>query len=284
MIALTIPAAARSAPAATDPAAVAMQKLNRIPVKGRAPKTGYSRAEFGQAWSDDVAVSGGHNGCDTRNDILERDLVDVTFKAGTHDCKVLTGTLRDPYTGKTIEFRQGSATSSKVQIDHLVALSDAWQKGAQSWAAEKRREFANDPRNLQAVDGSANQQKGDGDAATWLPENRGYWCTYVERQVDVKAAYGLWMTRPEANTIGRILGTCNAAEAPTIAAPAAGAPKPQPTTPSPTPSASVPAATAPSGGYANCAAARAAGVAPLHRGDPGYASRLDRDGDGIACE
>ena len=36
--------------------------------------------------------------------------------------------------------------------------------------------------------------------------------------------------------------------------------------------------------YANCAAARAAGAAPLYRGDPGYRSGLDRDGDGVACE
>jgi hypothetical protein len=45
---------------------------------------------------------------------------------------------------------------------------------------------------------------------------------------------------------------------------------------------------APPGGgsvyYANCAAARAAGAAPLYRGEPGYRSGLDRDGDGVACE
>ena len=182
--------------------------LETLPVKGRAPKTGYSRDQFGKAWSDDVTVAGGYNGCDTRNDILNRDLVNKTYKPGTKDCVVLTGVLNDPYTGKRIDFKRGQNSSSAVQIDHVVALSDSWQKGAQQLDAQTRRNFANDPRNLLAVDGPANTQKSDGDAATWLPSNKPYRCTYVAKQVEVKAAYGLWVTQAEKDAINRVLDKC----------------------------------------------------------------------------
>lgn len=190
-------------------AATAISSLGNLPIKGRAPKTGYTRAQFGDAWSDDVSVESGHNGCDTRNDILRRDLTNVVTKPGSHDCVVVSGVLNDPYTGKVIDFHRGPE-SSKVQIDHIVPLSDAWQKGAQQWDAAKRRDFANDPRNLQAVDGSANQAKGDGDAATWLPPNKSYRCTYATRIVTVKAVYGLWVTQAEHDALARLLSECPA--------------------------------------------------------------------------
>jgi hypothetical protein len=177
-------------------------ELAALAVKGRAPKTGYDRDEFGPAWAD---VD--RNGCDTRNDVLARDLTDVTYEPGTHDCVVLTGTLDDPYTDTVIDFVRGPE-SARVQIDHVIALSDAWQKGAQQWDADKRREFANDPANLLAVDGPANGQKGDGDAATWLPPSTGYRCAYVVRQVRVKAAYGLWVTQAERDAMSRQLDRC----------------------------------------------------------------------------
>lgn len=201
-------------PPATNTTAVAPQansviaKLNALPVKGRAPKTGYTRAQFGQAWTDDVTVQFGHNGCDTRNDVLKRDLTNTTIKPRTHGCTVATGTLHDPYTGKTIAFTRGRTTSTAIQIDHLVALSDAWQTGAQQLSPEQRRNLANDPINLQAVDGPANEQKSDGDAATWLPPNNAYRCTYVTRQVDVKTTYHLWVTPAERDAIARVLSTC----------------------------------------------------------------------------
>lgn len=147
-----------AAPAANK----ALATLDTLEVKGRAPKTGYDRALFGQAWTDDVNVDSGHNGCDTRNDILRRDLTNVVLKPGSNGCAVQSGTLADPYTGTTIPFVRGPQTSSAVQIDHVVALSDAWQKGAQQLSAAQRADFANDPRNLQATDGPTNQQKGEG--------------------------------------------------------------------------------------------------------------------------
>lgn len=183
--------------------------LDELPLKGRAPKTGYKRAKFGRAWAD---VD--RNGCDTRNDILGRDLKDKRLKPGTRGCKVMAGTLSDPYTRKTISFRQGRRTSSAVQIDHVVALSNAWQTGAQQLTEAQRTQMANDPYNLLAVDGPSNQQKSDGDAATWLPANKGYRCDYVARQIGVKHKYGLWVTAPEKAAMKRVLATCPAQQVP----------------------------------------------------------------------
>ncbi|MBM7277115.1 DUF1524 domain-containing protein [Gordonia rubripertincta] len=280
-----------SAPGADN----ALKTLNTLAVKGRAPKTGYDRDLFGQAWSDDVTVDGGHNGCDTRNDILRRDLTDITLKPGSNGCAVLSGTLDDPYTGTTIRFVRGQGTSAAVQIDHVVALSDAWQKGAQQLSPQQRIDFANDPRNLQAVDGPTNQKKGAGDAATWLPPNKDYRCTYVSRQVDVKAAYRLWVTQAEKDAITRVLTSCGAtAAAPTTTErietrTSTATPVPETTYTPPRlyapPAETTPPVDAPSSAYyANCSAARAAGAAPLYAGQPGYRAKLDRDGDGVACE
>ena len=173
------------------------------PTKGRAAKTGYTRAQFGQAWAD---VD--RNGCDTRNDILKRDLTGEVFKEKTHDCVVLSGTLVDPYSGETINFVRGNITSMEVQIDHVVALSNAWQTGAFKLTLEQRTALANDPLNLLAVKGKLNSQKGDGDAATWLPPLKSYRCDYVARQVAVKLKYKLWFTAPEKEAIVRILKSC----------------------------------------------------------------------------
>jgi hypothetical protein len=201
-----IEAAPRSAadpPVPPGAAAHALVQLDSIPVKGRAPKTGYTRDEFGPAWADTD-----RNGCDTRNDILARDLTNETFKQGTNNCVVLSGTLADKYTGTTITFTRGQDTSSDVQIDHIVALSDAWQKGAQQLNDEQRKELANDPLNLTAADGSTNSAKGDKDAATWLPPNKAFRCEYVARQIAVKAKYALWMTQAEHDAIAAILDVC----------------------------------------------------------------------------
>lgn len=176
----------------------AAETLDTLPVKGRAPKTDYSRAQFGNGW----AV---RDGCDTRNVILHRDLKNVVVG---EDCKVLSGTLQDPYTASTVEFKRGSGTSDDVQIDHVVALSDAWQKGAQQLSTAEREQLANDPLELLAVDGKTNQEKGAGDAATWLPPNKAFRCIYVARQIAVKAKYRLWVTQAEHTAIRQILGSC----------------------------------------------------------------------------
>lgn len=182
------------------PAKLASEALKELETKGRAPKTGYTRDQFSDGWQD-------VGDCDIRNVVLARDLQNVT-KVSDTNCTVLTGTLHDPYTAKTIQFQRGQGTSDDVQIDHVVALSDAWQKGAQSLSPELRYEFANDLLNLLAVDGSANQQKSDADAATWLPPNKDYRCRYVARQIAVKRKYHLWVTEAEHDAIDRVLDTC----------------------------------------------------------------------------
>jgi hypothetical protein len=173
-----------------------------LAVAAPAPNTGYSRDAFGPAWAD---VD--HNGCDTRNDVLVRDMTAVTFKAGTQECVVATGTLADPYTGRTIHFVRGP-DSGDVQIDHVVALDDAWESGAQRLTAAQREQLANDPANLLAVDGPANQDKSASDASAWLPPDRAFRCAYVVRQIRVKAAYGLWVTPDEKKAMARTLDGC----------------------------------------------------------------------------
>lgn len=193
------PAAGSSNPGQT---AAAVAQLASIPVKGKAPKTGYSRGQFGAAWSD---VD--HNGCDTRNDMLRRDLTEVTTKPGTKDCVIASGKLADKYTGKPINFTRGQ-NSAAVQIDHIIPLSLAWQTGAQQISAEQRLQLANDPLNLMSADGPANQQKSDSSADAWLPANKAFRCEYVARQTAVKAKYKLWVTQPEHDAIAGILAAC----------------------------------------------------------------------------
>lgn len=253
-----------TAPIGSDEASEALRILNTLPVKGRAPKTGYSRAQFGDAWSDID-----HNGCDTRNDILNRDLTAKQHK-NSRGCVVISGILNDPYTGKVINFMRGKDTSEQVQIDHVVALSDAWQSGAQEISAQERLQLANDPENLLAVDGPANQQKSDSDAATWLPANASFRCSYVARQIRVKAKYHLWVKPAEKEAMINVLTPCAGAAA-----------KPAPVSQVDTPPAQNPA---PALAFQTCADARAAGYRNMHRGAPGYSDHLDRDGDGIACE
>ncbi|MCT2083186.1 excalibur calcium-binding domain-containing protein [Dermabacter hominis] len=354
------PAGQQAAPTGT-----ALAQLRTLEVKGRAPKTGYDRESFG--WRDDVD----RNGCDTRNDILRRDLKNITTKAGTQGCVVLSGRVDSPYSGSSYDFVRNP---TNTDIDHVVALSDAWQSGASSWDAQKKIAFANDPLNLLAVESTLNRQKGDGDAATWLPPHKPYRCEYVARQVALKAKYGLWVKPAEAEAIERVLTACPdmkaydqnvqppatdstteakpvpiekprqagkpaalvrvvETKAPKTAPAKKSAPKPaQKSAPKPakksapkpakksasksskksaskpakkhakkpakTPAkkpAKKPAKTpakkpAPkkkssgSGGFRNCAEAWKKGAAPLHRGKPGYTPKLDRDGDGVACE
>ena len=220
------PAMALVAPASKAPATksaatkpLALTALAALPVKGQAPMTGYQRTdEFGSAWFD---VD--RNGCDTRNDVLRRDLTD---RRETR-CKVLAGVLHDPYTGKTIDFVRGERTSSAVQIDHIVPLAAAWRTGAQRLTQAQRAALANDPVNLYAVDGPTNTQKSDGDAATWLPKRKAFRCTYIAHQVAVKRTYGLWVTKAERAAMSRVLQTCPDQRLPaaTAAAKASATPK-----------------------------------------------------------
>ncbi len=179
-------------------AKLAKTVLEQLEIKGRAPKTGYARTEFYKSWPN-------VDGCSLRQVIIKRELGDSAVLDG---CDVISGTFTEPYTGSVMTFYQKSDLSKKIQIDHIVALSDAWQKGAQYKSPEDRYKIATDPLNLIAVDGPANQQKSDGDAATWLPPNKSFRCQYVARQVSVKYKYGLWVSQAEHDTIADILKSC----------------------------------------------------------------------------
>jgi hypothetical protein len=194
-------AATETATADTRAATEARAALAALPVKGKAPATGYDRdADFGTAWLD---VD--HNGCDTRNDVLARDLTHIVRQG---PCKVLSGDLVSPYTGRQIAFVRGNTTSTLVQIDHVVALENAWRTGAQQLSQTERQALANDPENLFAVDGHSNSQKRSGDAATWLPAAAGFRCEYVEHQIAVKTKYRLWVVSAERDAMERVLSAC----------------------------------------------------------------------------
>ena len=196
-------APALAAPVKATTEVLAVDALADLAVKGRAPKTGYARSEFGQRWAD---VD--RNGCDTRNDILKRDLTEIVFREKTRNCVVLSGVLVDRYSGETINFVRGNITSMEVQIDHVVAMSNSWQTGAFKLTLAQRTALANDPLNLFAVKGRLNSQKRDGDAATWLPPLKKFRCAYVAQQIAVKAKHSLWVTPPEKDAMTRILNTC----------------------------------------------------------------------------
>ncbi|MCA1218044.1 HNH endonuclease family protein [Streptomyces sp. 8L] len=178
--------------------------IDKVATKGRGPKTGYDRDEFGYAWMDSASgVPDAHNGCDTRDDVLKRDGDDVKYRSGS-DCVLISMTLHDPYTAKTIDWRKTKATT--VQIDHVMPLSYDWQMGAAHWAKSKREQIANDPLNLLPVDGSLNESKGDAGPATWLPPNKAIRCSYAVRFAQVSIKYELPVTTADKSAMARQCG------------------------------------------------------------------------------
>jgi hypothetical protein len=178
---------------------LAVDVLEELEVKGRAPKTGYTREQFYDGWPS-------VDGCSLRQRIIRRELGETAVILD--GCNVVAGEYDEPYTGKHLVFKERAEILDGIQIDHVVALSDAWQKGAQKLSVEERYALATDALNLLAVDAAANKQKSDGDAATWLPANKKFRCQYVARQVSVKYKYSLWVTEAEKEAIARILANC----------------------------------------------------------------------------
>ena len=185
---------------------ISRRQLAALQVRGWDRTSDFQRYQFGEAWSDDVNVEFGHNGCNTRDDILKRDLQNLVVRPFT--CFAQSGTLVDPYTGTTINFVRGPQSSNAVEIDHVVSLADAWYKGARAWDPQRRLDFANDPRNLLAVSPQANFDKAFRDAASWLPPNQSFRCDFVARQIDVKTAYGLWLSPKEKKAMADVLAGC----------------------------------------------------------------------------
>ncbi|MET9775405.1 HNH endonuclease family protein [Streptomyces sp. NPDC006367] len=182
----------------------ARELIEKLRTKGRGPKTGYDRDEFGYAWMDTAdGVPLARNGCDTRNDLLKRDGQEVRFRSGSN-CVVIAMTLHDPYTGTTIDWRKQEA--SEVQIDHVVPLSYSWQMGSSRWPESKREQIANDPLNLIPVQGRANSAKSDSGPATWLPPSKGIRCAYAVRFAQVAVKYELAVTAPDREAMLRQCG------------------------------------------------------------------------------
>lgn len=197
MIKESLPLAAQTEPVeSSGEKSAALEGLAKLEIKGRAAKTGYERSQFGDGWAK-------VDGCTTREIILYRDLINTVLDGA---CTIVSGTLLDSYTGEKIEFSK--ERSSEVQIDHVIALSDAWQKGAQQLTRQQRIQLANDPLELIAVSGAENQAKSDADAATWLPKNKAFRCEYIARQVAVKLKYTLWVTQAEYDVMKTILEGC----------------------------------------------------------------------------
>lgn len=193
-----VPAEEPVAAVSSDDSSLATEVLAKLETKGRAPKTGYARTEFYNNWPN-------VDGCSLRQKIIRREMGDTAVMDG---CDVIAGEYTEPYTGSYEKFYQKSDFSKKVQIDHIVALSNAWQTGAQYKTAEERYALATDPLNLIAADASANMTKSDGDAATWLPPNKSFRCEYVARQIAVKYKYALWVTAAEREAMAGILEKC----------------------------------------------------------------------------
>jgi hypothetical protein len=276
----------------------ALAVLATLPVKGRAPMTGYDRDEFGTEWSDAAGnFSWSRNGCDSRNDALRRDLSpNAVIKPNTNDCVVTSGNYIEPYSGKAFHFIAGdSAMEHSIDIDHVVALGNVWTSGGWQWDEATRELVANDPLNLLSASASLNRSKSDANAAEWLPPSKAYRCEYVARQIAVKQKYALAVTDPERAMMEQVLASCPERLVPDAGEPVnivksatTQTPAPTPTEiSSPTETSSPTATSTPTTGevlYANCDEVRAAGAAPLYEGDPGYNLQLDGDADGDACE
>jgi hypothetical protein len=181
--------------------------IPEVPVRIRSYD--YHRDAFGDNWTDDNSAPGGHIGCDTRNDILDRDLVDKTYVSIKRCPKaVATGMLHDPYTNANVAFTRGAQVGAAVQIDHIVPLALAWDLGARNWTDNMRVRFANDPANLIAVEGQANQDKGDKEPAVWMPPNHAFWCQYAMQFIAVLRGYSLPVDAPSATTLRDAAATC----------------------------------------------------------------------------
>ena len=184
-------------------AAAALSSLAAVPVSGQFVAS-YDRAAFGQAWADTD-----HNGCDTRNDALRADLTAVTVKPGTDGCVVLSGTLSDPYTGRTLQFVRGYRTSELVPIDHVVPLGYAWQHGAATWTPAQREHFANDLAELQPTDEASNTAKSDSGPGEWMPQNKADWCRYDTRWVQLLTTYKLSAAPADKTALRATLTGCS---------------------------------------------------------------------------
>lgn len=210
LLALALAGGCTAAPHAAAPD---LGKLRVVAHPAHAP--GYQRScrpgrgcSFGPAWTDDNDdPRWGHDGCASRDQALARDLEQVALKPGTRGCVVVSGRLRDPYTGQVVEYRRG-ANPQPVQVDHVFGLASSWDRGAAAWPQARRTAFANDPRELQTTTASVNASKGDRTPAEWRPPVRAGWCGFARQFYDVATAYDLAVTPADVDALRAMLRTC----------------------------------------------------------------------------
>lgn len=205
------PSANENSPAAADPTGTVLPDAQRaradlesLTVAWNRNWESYERNAFGPGWSGHGGEPALASGCTAREDVFRRDLIDVRM-AQSNPCMVLSGTLVDPYTGERLPYDRFKA--SGIEIDHVVALGDAWRSGASQWDRERRQNFANDVGNLLAVQKQANQDKGSKTPDQWKPRQE-YQCDYARRWVAVKARWNLTVQPTEKSALVDMLGTC----------------------------------------------------------------------------
>ncbi len=182
----------------------ARRQLDGLTVARDGNGEAYQRVAFGETWTDETDAPGGRNGCDTRDDVLHRDLA-AAEPGGPEDCVPRSGVLHDPYTGRVLPYSHRGA--SRIETEHVVALGAAWRAGAWAWTPEQRLTYANDLDVLLAVDGQANHDKSSRTPDQWKPR-RAYWCEYGRRWTGIKSKYALTVTPSEKAALHEMLGTC----------------------------------------------------------------------------
>lgn len=196
----TLPAP--SEPSAQGAATELTNQLLQLPAGPIAPPAPYDRAEFGQRWAD---VD--RSGCDQRNESLSSAMTEISYRAGTHDCVVETGTFHDAYDGTSWSFAK-SEDGGGVQIDHVVPLAHAWEMGAGDWTEDEREVFANELINLQPTAGTYNGSKGSRGPLEWMPVDETYHCTYLRRWTQIKVTWELAVTDDERTFLSDSLMVC----------------------------------------------------------------------------
>lgn len=212
LLSLIVPSCALVPAPPADPPAVSTAALRVVAHLPEVP--GFERScqrgrgcVFGEAWSDDTDAKFGRNGCDQRSDVLRTQLTEVLVKPGTRGCVVQSGVLDDPYSGARVYYRRGDPARS-VEVDHVVPLAGAWDRGAATWPLQRRRDFAGDPRNLVVTTAAANRTKGDKPPARWSPDTAAGRCLYARRYVAASVTYDLAVTRADVRALDRMLRLC----------------------------------------------------------------------------
>lgn len=174
--------------------AVAQAELDGLTVRAESAPGPYDRDLFPHWTSVD--------GCTTRETVLQRDGDGVEVGS---DCYPTSGTWYSEYDGET------RTSPADLHIDHVVALSEAWDSGAGEWTTDRREDFANDLTGPQliAVTAEVNISKSDHDPAEWVPPLASKRCAYAKMWIHTKARWDLSVDSAEKSALQPLLDTCS---------------------------------------------------------------------------